>query len=105
MVDLMPAQPANFGPYTLDPATGSLLRSRDPVPLSHRAALLLQTLLEAQGQPVTKSALLDAAWPGMVVEENNLTVQIAALRKAIGEKWIVTVPRVGYRLAGLRIQP
>ncbi len=46
---------------------------------------------------------MDAAWPGTVVEEGNLTVQIAALRKALGQDsdgrdWIVTVPRVGYRL-------
>ena len=87
-----------FGPFNFDLATGTLSQGGTSIPLSHRAALLLQTLLEAQGRPITKSALLDAAWPGMVVEENNLTVQIAALRKAIGEEWIVTVPRVGYRL-------
>lgn len=47
---------------------------------------------------------MDAAWPGAVVEEANLSVQIAALRKTLGaapggEDWIGTVPRVGYRLA------
>ncbi|HVX66918.1 MAG TPA: winged helix-turn-helix domain-containing protein, partial [Bryobacteraceae bacterium] len=48
-------------------------------------------------------ALLEAAWPGKFVEESNLAVQIAALRKALGtqqsgQEWIVTVPRLGYRL-------
>jgi TolB-like protein/tetratricopeptide (TPR) repeat protein len=46
---------------------------------------------------------MDAAWPGAIVEESNLTVQVAALRKCLGgarekDKWIVTVPRVGYRI-------
>jgi TolB-like protein len=71
--------------------------------LSVRAIALLRALLEANGQPVTKAALMDAAWPGASVEESNLTVQIAALRKVLGasdssEDWIATVPRVGYRL-------
>ena len=52
---------------------------------------------------MNKSALMEAAWPSTIVEENNLSVQIAALRKALGQRndggeWIVTVPRVGYRL-------
>jgi DNA-binding winged helix-turn-helix (wHTH) protein len=52
---------------------------------------------------LTKAQLMDAAWPGMAVEESNLSVQIASLRKALGGapdggEWIVTVPRVGYRL-------
>ncbi len=93
----------SFGPYTLDPAYGTLAHGNEPVALGQRAIALLQTLLDAAGQPVTKSALLEAAWPGMVVEEGNLTVQIAALRKALGTRpdgqdWIMTVPRVGYRL-------
>ncbi len=93
----------SFGPYTLDPAYGTLAHGNEPVALGQRAIALLQTLLDAAGQPVTKSALLDAAWPRMVVEDGNLTVQIAALRKALGTRpdgqdWIITVPRVGYRL-------
>ena len=54
---------------------------------------------------MTKSALMDAAWPGMAVEEGNLSVQIASLRKLLGPSaaggdWIATVPRVGYRFTG-----
>jgi TolB-like protein/tetratricopeptide (TPR) repeat protein len=53
---------------------------------------------------VTKSQLMDVAWDGAMVEEANLTVQIAALRKLLGTnpdggEWIVTVQRVGYRFA------
>ncbi len=98
----------SFGALTFDPASGSLHGHTGLVPLGQRAAALLQALIAANDQPVPKSALLEAAWPGIVVEEGNLTVQIAALRKALGTRpdgqdWIVTVPRLGYRL--LREQP
>ncbi len=61
-------------------------------------------LAEARGRTLTKSELLARCWPGAAVEEGNLTVQISALRKLLGDAdgsadWIVTVPRVGYRLA------
>ncbi len=92
-----------FGPLTFDPASSLLRSAEGQISLGQRAAALLQVLITADHQPVTKSALLDAAWPGMVVEDGNLTVQIAALRKALGTRpdgqdWIITVPRVGYRL-------
>ena len=93
----------SFGPGSFDPTRGVLRGNGADLRLGQRAAALLQALLEADGQPVTKSALMDAAWPGITVEEGNLTVQIAALRKALGTRadgqdWIVTVPRLGYRL-------
>jgi DNA-binding winged helix-turn-helix (wHTH) protein len=55
---------------------------------------------------VTRSALIDAAWPGAVVEESNLTVQMAQLGKHLGEgeEWIATVPWIGYRFLG-EVQP
>ena len=64
---------------------------------------MLAALGETPGRTVAKEDLLARAWPGTLVEEGNLTVQIAALRKALGtapdgQSWIVTVPRVGYRL-------
>jgi DNA-binding winged helix-turn-helix (wHTH) protein len=90
----------SFGPFTLD--HGTLLRDGKPVPLGQRAFALLEALVAADG-PVDKATLIEAAWPGTIVEEGNLTVQIAALRKALGprpdgQEWIVTVPRVRYRL-------
>jgi TolB-like protein len=92
-----------FGPFTLDPRGKLLFCDGQAVPLGARAAALLQTLLDAKGDPVTKSDLMDHAWPGLAVEESNLAVQIAALRKVLGVRsdgadWIGTVPRVGYRL-------
>lgn len=90
----------SFGPFTL--TDGSLARDGKPISLGQRALALLEALVEADG-PVDKAALIDAAWPGTIVEDGNLTVQIAGLRKALGtrpdgQEWIVTVPRVGYRL-------
>ena len=41
---------------------------------------------------------MDLAWPGLVVEENNLSVQISALRKVLGQGAITTVTGRGYRL-------
>ena len=94
----------SFGPYVLDAAGGRLLRQGLPVAVGYRALLLLRILAARPGEIVSKSALMDAAWPGTVVEEGNLSVQIAALRKVLGPRedgsdWIVNVPRLGYRLA------
>ena len=93
----------SFGPFLFEPELGRLLRNGSALPVGVRAVPLLKALLEANGEPVTKGALIDAAWPAMTVEEVNLSVQIAALRKALGtrpdgEEWITTVPRIGYRL-------
>ena len=91
-----------FGPFTLDADRGLLTRDGAPVDAGHRAVLLLQALLRAEGHAVTKAELMDAAWPGLVVEESNLSVQVAALRKLLGSSpsgrpWISTIARVGYR--------
>ena len=88
-----------FGPYRLDRRNRSLTRNAVVVPLGGRAFDTLAVLAAAAGAAVRKEALLDAVWPGLTVEENNLQVQISALRKALGEGWIVTVPGRGYRLA------
>jgi TolB-like protein/Flp pilus assembly protein TadD len=95
----------SFGDFVLDPEAGTLLRQGAPVPLSFRGLKLLDALAARAGEVVGKSDLFDAAWPGLAVEEGNLTVQMAALRRLLGPtaeggEWIVTVPRVGYRFVG-----
>jgi TolB-like protein/Tfp pilus assembly protein PilF len=93
-----------FGPFALDPERRLLLAGGQSAPLTVRGAVLLQVLLEAGGDTVSKSALMERAWPGLAVEEGNLAVQVATLRKTLaalapgGPDWIHTVPRVGYRL-------
>jgi TolB-like protein len=94
-----------FGPFVLDIRRGSLLRDGRPVPVGSKGLSLLQALLQANGQVVSKTALMQAAWQDSAVEENNLSVQLAALRKLLGPQpdgsdWIATIPRVGYRFAG-----
>src|SRR6185369_11375254 len=94
-----------FGPFVFDSARGVLLRDGRPMPVNQKGVRLLSALLRAPGEAVSKTALMDTAWPGTAVEESNLSVQIAALRKLLGTahdggEWIATVPRVGYRFAG-----
>ncbi|MDH4984008.1 winged helix-turn-helix domain-containing tetratricopeptide repeat protein [Aminobacter anthyllidis] len=94
-----------FGPFVLDPDAGTLLRNDDPVALGHRGLKLLAALVQRSGEILVKAELMDAAWPGTSVEEGNLTVQIAQIRKLLGPtadggEWISTVPRVGYRFIG-----
>jgi TolB-like protein len=94
-----------FGPFRLDAGAGILFRDDEPTLLGQRAVALLRHLLDRAGAPVSKDALIAAAWDGRAVEDSNLTVQIAALRRAfldaIGdESWIETLPRRGYRYVG-----
>jgi len=82
-----------------------LFRGAEPIPLGRRAVVVLRVLVERSGAPVSKQALMDAAWPGLAVEDSNLVVQIAALRRVLGEepggdRWIETLPRRGYRFVG-----
>jgi TolB-like protein len=92
-----------FGPFAFDPKTGTLWRDGAYVPLGGRASALLGALLAADTAVVTRAELLDRVWPHTAVEDSNLAVQVATLRKILGtrtdgDEWIATVPRVGYRL-------
>jgi TolB-like protein len=94
-----------FGPFRLDVDAGILFRGAEPTVLGQRAVALLRLLLERAGAPVSKDALIGAAWPGLAIEDSNLTVQIAALRRVFdeaagGATWIETLPRRGYRYVG-----
>jgi DNA-binding winged helix-turn-helix (wHTH) protein/class 3 adenylate cyclase len=94
-----------FGPFRLDEETEILFRGTEPTAVGQRAVALLRALVERPGAPVSKDVLIEAAWPGLVVEESNLPVQIAALRKVLGQEpggegWIETLPRRGYRFVG-----
>ena len=92
----------SFGNFVLDPQRGTLQRDGETLAIGNKGLILLNTLLNSRGQVVGKEALMDAAWPATAVEESNLSVQIAALRKILGPApdggaWIATVPRGGYR--------
>ena len=94
-----------FGPFRLDADAEILFRGAEPIVLGQRAVALLRMLLQRAGVPVSKEALIEAAWPGLAIEDSNLTVQVAALRKVFDEAggdgaWIETMPRRGYRYVG-----
>lgn len=90
-----------FDVFRIDAVRRTLLRSGEPVRLTAKAFDTLLVLVGHHGLTITKSELMNAVWADSAVEENNLTQQISALRKALGEKpndhrFIVTVPGRGY---------
>ncbi len=99
-----------FGPFLLDSRERRLLRDGQPVPLTIKAFDLLEVLARNDGRLLRKEELLRLVWSDAAVEENNLTVTVSALRKALGEgpsdrQYIETVPRRGYRFVGGRHVP
>ena len=88
-----------FGHFEVRPSERALLVEGKPVPLGARAFDVLVALAERCDRVVSSDELFRLVWPGVVVEENNLRQQVAALRKALGSAAIVTVPGRGYRLA------
>src|SRR5262249_38374944 len=94
-----------LGPFRLDAEAKILFRGAEPVALGQRAVALVRVLVERPWIPVSKDSLIQAAWPGLIVEESNLAVQIAAVRRVFsvepgGERWIETLARRGYRFVG-----
>jgi TolB-like protein/DNA-binding winged helix-turn-helix (wHTH) protein len=106
-----------FGGFRLDCAGGCLYRLdgadlAEPVALGLRALPLLALLVERHGQLVSKDEIMRAVWPGSAVEESNLSVQVAALRRVLDDgqaqgSCIQTIPRRGYRfvIPVTRIEP
>jgi DNA-binding winged helix-turn-helix (wHTH) protein len=91
-----------FGRFELRRWRRELLADGKPVELGSRAFDILLALIDAGGVVVAKSELMDLVWPGTAVEENNLAVQIHALRRALGEdrRLVLRVAGRGYRFAG-----
>jgi len=92
----------SFGPFRLLPAQQLLLEDENAVRLGSRALEILIVLAQCAGELVTKGELMTRVWPNTVVEENNLKVHIATLRKTLGDgqpgrRYVVTVPGRGYR--------
>jgi predicted ATPase/DNA-binding winged helix-turn-helix (wHTH) protein len=88
-----------FGRFRILTQRRQLLADGVPLELGSRAFDVLMALVEARGLLVTKDELMSRVWPGTVVEENNLQVQISTLRKVLGEDrgFILTVCGRGYR--------
>jgi len=95
----MPTDPYRFGRYVLQPGRRELLvDGGPPLRLGARAFDILLALAEAGGGVVSREALLERAWPGRAVLDDNLKVQVLALRRLLGSDAVVTVPGHGYRL-------
>jgi len=107
MDGLASAEVFEFEGFRLDRGGGCLFRTdragaAEPVALGSRALAMLALLVEQQGQLVSKDEIFDVVWPGIAVEEANLTVQISALRRVLDRgreqgSCIQTVPGRGYR--------
>jgi Tol biopolymer transport system component/DNA-binding winged helix-turn-helix (wHTH) protein len=98
-----------FEGFEIDAEKRLLLKGGEIVPLQSKAFDLLTILVSNHGKVLSKSELLDTVWEGQFVEENNLTVHITSLRKALGEskkehRFIATVPGKGYRFVA-DVQP
>ena len=95
-----------FGPFVLTPSEHTLVRDGHPVRLARKDFDLLVLLVERAGSLMRKEELQERLWPDSVVEEGNLNRHVSTLRRALGdaegpERLIETVPRVGFRFAGL----
>jgi predicted ATPase/DNA-binding winged helix-turn-helix (wHTH) protein len=91
-----------FGRFRLYRRERTLLADGLKLDLGARAIDVLLALIDAGGTMLSKHELLDRIWPDAIVEENNLQVQVCALRRAFGadRNLIRTVPRHGYRFTG-----
>jgi TolB-like protein/DNA-binding winged helix-turn-helix (wHTH) protein/tetratricopeptide (TPR) repeat protein len=101
-----------FGEFVLDPPRRLLLRrDRSEVAINAKAFDALVCLVERAGEVVSRAALAQALWPTTIVEDNNLSQTVLALRRALGDdaekpRYVVTVPRRGYQLvAEVRDRP
>jgi predicted ATPase/DNA-binding winged helix-turn-helix (wHTH) protein len=98
---LPPEQALHFGPYRIYPGQRLVMEADQPLRLGRRAMDILLILLEHAGNVVSKQELIARVWPKSVVEDINLRVHMAALRKALGDgqagqRYIVTVAQRGY---------
>jgi DNA-binding winged helix-turn-helix (wHTH) protein/tetratricopeptide (TPR) repeat protein len=94
-----------FGAFELDVASHRLQRDGEPVALPPKAVDALELLAGAPGRLHTRDALIEALWPGRVVEEQGLSQLVYLLRRTLGPRpdggqWIVTAPKRGYRFEG-----
>ena len=94
-----------IGPFLLDAETCVVTQAGAPVALGKRAVAVLAVLVRSASEYVPKARIMEAAWPGVVVEEGNLAVQISSIRRALaqasgGETWLETLARRGYRFVG-----
>ncbi|MCA6106288.1 ATP-binding protein [Bradyrhizobium cenepequi] len=99
-----------FGPFRLHVGQRRLERDGSPIQLGGRALDLLIALVERAGTVVSKNDLLARVWPDVIVDEGSLRVQVAGLRKALGDgeagaRYLTTVSGQGYCFVGRLSHP
>ena len=100
-----PTEAYEIGPFVLNAETCVLTERGAPAALGKRAVAVLVALVRSAPEYLPKTRIIEAAWPGIVVEESNLAVQIASIRRTLarvpgGERWLETLSRRGYRFVG-----
>jgi DNA-binding winged helix-turn-helix (wHTH) protein len=91
-----------FGPFRVFPIRWLLTEAGKPVHIGSRAFDILLALLERPGELISNAELIARVWPSTFVEQANLAVQVAGLRRALGDgrgknRYVINVPRRGYR--------
>lgn len=99
------AETYQIGPLLLDAEACVLTQAGAPVALGKRAVAVLSVLVRSPSEYVPKTRIMEVAWPGVIVEEGNLAVQISSIRRELarvsgGASWLETLPRRGYRFVG-----
>src|SRR2546430_10443625 len=94
-----------FDDFQLEADERKLVRRGQVVPLHGKAFELLLALIRNRGKLLTKDEIFELVWPDQIVEESNLTVNMSAIRRALGERasnprYITTVSGRGYRFTG-----
>ena len=94
-----------FDDFQLEPDERKLMRRGQIVPLHGKAFEMLLVLIRNRGKLLTKDELFQLVWPDQIVEESNLTVNMSAIRRALGERasnprYISTISGRGYRFTG-----
>src|SRR5678816_2968757 len=94
-----------FDGFYLDPQERLLVRDGKPIFLTPKLFETLLLLVQSHGHLLLKDKLMEALWPNSFVGEVNLAQNISHLRKALGDsardqRYIVTVPGLGYRFIG-----
>src|ERR1700756_5977568 len=94
-----------FGPFELSIGERLLRREGQVLPLGSRALDILIYLVERPGEVIAKQELIDHVWPDVTVEEGSIRVQVAAIRKALGDgqfgnRYIANIKGRGYSFVG-----
>src|SRR5215467_13992715 len=101
-MDRPTAVPLRIGAWRVDPTMGQISRGTEVVRVEARTMRLLLSLAQRSGETVSIDDLLSEVWSGVIVTPDSVYQAVTSLRRVLGDdpkqpKYIVTVPRFGYR--------